>query len=83
MRIASINGIRQSLWAVACAAALSMAAPAASPDQFKAGYACRALVFDPASALNLQRPHALRYRTAPLRVCVPDDTNRVAHVAFA
>ena len=82
MRIVSINGIRQSLWAVACAAAVSMAAPAASPDRFKA-VSCRALMVDPASALNLQRPHALRYRTAPLRVCVPDDTNRVAGVAFA
>lgn len=81
MRIVSINGIRQSLWAVACAAALSMAAPAASPDQFKASYTCRALVADPVS--NLQRPHALRYRAAPLRICVPDDTNHAARVAFA
>jgi len=83
MRIVSSNGIRQSIWAVACAAALCVVAPAAAPEKFKAGYACRALVLDPASAGNLQRPAALRYRAAPLRICMPDDTNRVAHVAFA
>ena len=74
MRIVSINGIRQSAWAAACAAALWVAALAASLDELKADYACRALVIDPASAANLQRPPALRYRTAPLLVCVPDDT---------
>jgi len=83
MRLVSINSIRQSVWVAACAAALCVAAPAASPDELKADYACRALVADPASAANLQRPYALRYRAAPLRVCVPDDTNRIARIAFA
>jgi hypothetical protein len=34
-------------------------------------------VIDPISALNLERPYALRYKSAPLRLCMREDTNRV------
>jgi hypothetical protein len=40
------------------------------------------MVTDPASAANLHRPYALRYRAAPLRVCIPDDTTSIARLAF-
>lgn len=68
-----INSIRQSVLVAVCIAVLCLAAPALSFEELRADYACRALVVDPASAANLERPYALRYRTAPLRVCVPDD----------
>jgi hypothetical protein len=84
MRLVSIiHSVRQSLCVAGCAAAMCMAAPVAPLEAFKADYACRALVTDPASAANLHRPHSLRYRAAPLRVCVPDDTNTFARLAFA
>lgn len=84
MRLVSIiHGIRQSLCIAGCAAAVCVVAPATPLQAFKADHACRALVTDPASAANLYRPHALRYRAAPLRVCVPDDTNTFARLAFA
>jgi hypothetical protein len=83
MRLVSINSIRQSVYVAGCAAALCLATPVAPLEAFKADYACRAMVTDPASAANLQRPYALRYRAAPLRVCVPDDTNSFARLAFA
>ena len=44
-------------------------------EQFKAANACHALVVDPSSAINLKRPPALRYRAAPLRICMPEDAN--------
>jgi hypothetical protein len=88
MRLVSIiHSIRQSVCVAGCAAAICVAAlqsALVAPLQaFKADYACRALVTDPASAANLHRPYALRYRAAPLRVCVPDDTNTFARLAFA
>jgi hypothetical protein len=67
------------VWRVAlfttCIVMGTAAAPAMSFDGLKAANACRALVVDSTSAVNLRRPPALRYRAAPLRVCVPDDTN--------
>jgi hypothetical protein len=84
MRLLSIiHSIRQSVYFAGCAAALCLAAPVAPLEPFKADYACRAMVTDPASAANLQRPHALRYRAAPLRVCVPDETHSLSRVAAA
>ena len=83
MHLVSVYNIRHSIYVAACAAALCLIAPAAPLEAFKANHACRALVTDPASAANLYRPYALRYRAAPLRVCVPDDTNRIAALAFA
>jgi hypothetical protein len=83
MRLVSVHSIGQSVYVAGCAAAMCVAAPAAPLEAFKADYACRALVTNPASAANLQRPYALRYRAAPLRVCVPDDTNSFARLAFA
>ena len=84
MRLVSvIDGIRQSVYVAGCAAALCVATPAAPLEEFKADYACRAMVTDPASAANLQRPYALRYRAVPLRVCVPDDTGSIARLARA
>lgn len=79
----NINGIRRSVWIAVCLAVLCVAAPAVSLEEFKSDYACRAVVVDPASAANLQRPHALRYRAAPLRVCVPDDADNTAFVVSA
>ena len=82
MRLLSIiHSVRQSVYIAGCAAALCMAAPAAPLEALKADFACRAMVTDPASAANLHRPYALRYRAAPLRVCVPDDTTSVAGLA--
>lgn len=69
--------IRRSALFVACVAFWSVLAPMISAEEFKAAYACRALVVDPATAVNLARPFALRYRSAPLRVCMRDDTNYV------
>jgi hypothetical protein len=84
MRVVSIiYSIRKSICVAGCAAAMYVAAPVAPLEALKADYACRALVTDPASAANLHRPYALRYRAAPLRVCVPDDTNTFARLAFA
>ena len=84
MRVVSvIYSIRKSICVAGCAAAMYVAAPVAPLEALKADYACRALVTDPASAANLHRPPALRYRAAPLRICVPDDTNTFARLAFA
>jgi len=66
---------------VACVTVASVATPAL-PLNLKAAHACSALAIHPATAINLQRPPALRYRTAPLRICVPDDTNTAWHMAF-
>jgi len=71
----TIKSLRHSAWAAACLAVLGLAAPAVSHAELKADHACRALVPDPASAANLLRPPALRYRTAPLRVCVPEESD--------
>jgi hypothetical protein len=59
--------------AAACIVTVSFAASAMPLDEFKAANACRALVVDPSSAINLRRPPALRYKAAPLRICMPDD----------
>ena len=67
--------IQHSVVFAACIAVMSVAAPAMPLDELRAENACQSLVADPASAINLQRPPALRYRTAPLRICVPDSTN--------
>jgi hypothetical protein len=75
--------VQHSIMLAACAAMMSAAAPAMPFDALRAGNACRLLVTDPSSAINLQRPPALRYRTAPVRICVPDDTNLTSPVAFA
>lgn len=83
MRLVSIiHSVRESVTIAGCAAALCMAAPVAPLETFKADYACRAMVTDPASAANLHRPYALRYRAAPLRLCVPDDTTNIARLAL-
>jgi hypothetical protein len=81
--VSIIYSIRKSVCVAGCAAAMCVAAPVTPLEALKADYACRALVTDPASAANLHRPYALRYRAAPLRVCVPDDTNTFARLAFA
>jgi len=75
--------IRHSLVFAACIVTLSVAAPAMPLDELKAANACQALVVDPSSAINLQRPPALRYRAAPLRICMPDDSSRTWSVAYA
>jgi hypothetical protein len=68
MRLVSvIHSIRQSVYVAGCAVVLGLVASAAPLERFKADYACRALVTDPATAANLQRPPALRYRAAPVR----------------
>jgi len=64
--------IRRSLLAAACFVTLSAAASAIPLDQLKAASACQALVVDPASAINLRRPPALRYRSPPLLICMPE-----------
>ena len=75
--------VQHSAMLAACVAMMSVAAPAMPFGDLRADNACRVLVTDPSSAINLQRPAALRYRTAPVRICVPDDTNRTWSVAFA
>jgi hypothetical protein len=75
--------IRRSTLFAACILFGTAVTPAMSFDEFKAAHACRALVVDPSSAVNLGRPFALRYRSAPLRLCVPDDTNMLRPIAFA
>lgn len=76
-----INSIRQSVLIAVCVAILCLTAPAMSLEELRADHACRALVVDPASAANLQRPYALRYRTAPVRICVPEDGEPNAQIA--
>lgn len=71
----TIKSLRHTAWAAGCLAVLCLAAPAVSHEELKADHACRALVADPASAANLMRPPALRYRTPPLRVCVPEESD--------
>ena len=79
--IGVIDSIRKSVLVAICVAVMCLAAPAISVREMRADYACQALVVDPASAANLDRPYALRYRTAPLRVCVP--ANREPNGPFA
>jgi hypothetical protein len=67
--------IRRPVMLAAVIAAASMLAPGL--DQHKAAYACHALVIDPSSAINLKRPAALRYKAAPLRLCMREDTNQM------
>jgi hypothetical protein len=76
-----INSVRESVLVAVCIAILCLAAPALSLKELRADYACRALVVDPASAANLERPYALRYRSAPVRVCVPDDREPNGRIA--
>jgi hypothetical protein len=76
-----INSVRESVLIAVCIAILCLAAPALSFKELRADYACRALVIDPASAANLERPYALRYRSAPVRVCVPDDREPNGRIA--
>ena len=75
--------VARSALFVASVLVWTVVTPAMSFEEFKAAHACRAMVADPLSALNLVRPFALRYRTAPIRVCVPDDTNEYTAVARA
>jgi hypothetical protein len=70
--------LRRSIVLAATVATASVLAPVIGPDQQLASYGCHALVIDPVSALNLERPYALRYKSAPLRLCMPDDTNRIS-----
>jgi len=70
--------IRRPVMLAAVIAVASMLAP--GMDQHKAAYACHALVIDPASAINLKRPPALRYKAAPLRLCMREDTNQMRAV---
>lgn len=72
--IGIINSIRESVLLAVCVAVVCLSVPAMSLEELRADYACRALVVDPASAANLERPYALRYRTAPLRICVPENS---------
>jgi hypothetical protein len=71
MNTMNILDVRNSVICAIGIAVMSLTVAAMPLDQFKAASGCRALVVDPASAANLQRPHALRYRGAPMRVCVP------------
>jgi hypothetical protein len=71
--------VQHSVVLAACVAMMSIAAPAMPLDELRA---CHTLAADPSSAINLQRPPALRYRTAPVRICVPDATNLTWSVAF-
>jgi hypothetical protein len=64
--------LRYSLVGAACFVTISVAASAMPRDQLKSANACRALVVDPASAINLRRPPALRYRSPPLLICMPE-----------
>ena len=73
--------IRRPVMLAAVIAAASILAPGI--DQHKAAYACHALVIDPSSAINLKRPAALRYKAAPLRLCMREDTNQMRTVAAA
>jgi hypothetical protein len=73
--------IRQSVLLAATIAFFSMLAPAMSLDQHKAAHDCSAMVVDPSTAINLQRPSALRYKAAPLRICMRDDTHQSRSVA--
>jgi len=63
--------IRPTLLAAACFVTVSAAASAIPLDQLKEASACHALVVDPASAVNLRRPPALRYKSPPLLICMP------------
>jgi hypothetical protein len=56
--------------------------PGEAARRIKAAYADAALVIDPSSAINLRRPPALRYKAAPVRICVRDDTDRSRLAAF-
>jgi hypothetical protein len=73
--------IRRSVLLAVTIAFASMLAPAMSLDQHKAAYACSAMAIDPSSAVNLRRPSALRYKAAPLRLCVREDTNQLRPTA--
>jgi hypothetical protein len=73
--------LRRSLLLAVTVAVASMVAPAMSLDQHKAAYACSAMAIDPSSATNLRRPSALRYKSAPLRLCVREDTNHFRTLA--
>ena len=73
--------IRRSTLFVASILLGTAVAPAMSFEKLKAAHSCRALVVDPASAANLGRPFALRYRAAPLRLCVPDDPYEFRSIA--
>ena len=72
--------IQSSVWLAATLAIASMLAPAMALDQQKAAYTCT-MVVDPSSAINLQRPAALRYKAAPLRRCVPEGTDPFLAIA--
>jgi hypothetical protein len=73
--------LRRSVLLAATVAVATMLAPAISLDQHKAAYACSAMAIDPGSAVNLRRPSALRYKSAPIRLCVREDTNYSRPVA--
>jgi hypothetical protein len=73
--------LRRSVPLAATIAVASMLAPAISSDQHKAAYGCSFMAIDPGSAINLRRPSALRYKAAPLRLCVREDTNYFRPVA--
>jgi hypothetical protein len=68
--------IQSSVWVAAAIAIAAVLAPAIALDEQKAAYACT-MVVDPSTAINLQRPAALRYKAAPLRRCMPGDTDRL------
>jgi len=72
--------VRRLALFLACITTASAATPAL--PALKSANACTALVIDPSSAINLQRRPALRHRSAPSRICVPDDTNTAWRVAF-
>jgi len=73
--------IQSSVWLAAAVAIASMLVPAMALDQQqKAAYTCT-MVVDPSSAINLQRPAALRYKAAPLRRCMPEGTDPFLAIA--
>jgi hypothetical protein len=70
MNMMSILDVRNSVVCAVIIAVVSVTLQALPLDQIEAASGCREAV--PASATTLQRPHALRYRGAPMRVCAPD-----------
>ncbi|MEA2989740.1 MAG: hypothetical protein QOG83_2451 [Alphaproteobacteria bacterium] len=69
--------IRHSVVLAISVAVASVLAPLISPDDLKVAASCRAMLVAPGSAVNLERPYALRYRSAPVRFCVRDDAGNV------
>lgn len=74
--------LRRLSWLAMAVVFAVVVVPIISLEQHKAAYACSALVLDPTSAINLQRHSALRYKSAPLRICVPEDGNNFGSIGI-